>query len=99
MVIQMLDRGRDSIDVSRFDNDSFHSVADHVTGFARCDHWQSASRRLVNCFCAAFQSRWKNVDRPLVQIILEIALETENANVVSPEFLQVRLGFLVNAAE
>src|SRR5436190_20141647 len=89
MTIQMLDRGGNCIDISRLNNDSFDAVADDVAGFTGRNHRQSTSSRFVNRFSAPFQSRWKNVNRSLTEIILEIALETEDANIFAPEFLQV----------
>ncbi len=95
----MLDRGRDGIHVSGLNHNSFHAVADHVPRFAGGDHGQAGCGRFVNRFGATFQPRWKNVNRSLIEIILEIAFETENANILAPELLQIWLRFVMNAAE
>src|SRR5256885_9724594 len=97
--IQMLDRGGDRIDIARLNNDSFHAVAHDVAGFAGRDHRQAASGRFVNRLRAALQSRRKNVNRSLIEIILEVALEPEDPNIFAAELFQIWFGFLVNAAE
>src|SRR5258708_7883945 len=85
MTIQMLDRTRDCIDISRLNNDSFDTVTHHVAGFAGGDHRQTASGSFVNRFGAALQARRENVNRSLIEIILEVALKTENANILETE--------------
>src|SRR5207248_5431481 len=85
--IQMLNRGRDCIDISWLNDDAFHAVADYIAGFARCDYRQTASGRFVNCFGASFQARRKNVNRSLIQIIIEVELESKDANIVASELL------------
>ena len=97
--IQMLDRGRDCIDISRLNDNSFYAIAHYVARFAGRDHGQAGGGRFVNRFGAAFQPRWKNVNRTLIEIILEIAFETENANILAPELLQIWFRFVMNAAE
>src|SRR5260370_20239066 len=99
MAIQMLDRGRDGIDISRLNDNSFHAVAYHIPRFAGRDHGQAGGGRFVNRFGAAFQPRWKNVNRTLTEIILEIAFETDNANILAPELLQIWFRFVMDAAE
>src|SRR2546430_5080983 len=99
MAIQMLDRRRDCIDIAGLDDNSFHAIADDIAGFARGDHWQARRGRFVNGFGAAFESRRKNVNRSLVQIIFQIGFETEDANVFAPKLFQMRFRFIMNAAE
>src|SRR5260370_1466003 len=99
MAIQMLDRRGDCIDISRLDDDSFDTIADDVARFARSDHGQAARCRFVNRFGASFQTRWENINRALIEVILEIALKTENANVLAAEFFQMRLRLIMNIAE
>src|SRR5260370_25574352 len=99
MARQMLNRRRDCIDIAGLDDDSFHAVAHNVAGFTGGNHRQTTSGRFVNRLGAAFQPRRKNVNGSLIEIILEIAFEAENANILAPEFFQIRLRFIVNAAE
>src|SRR5437016_12248867 len=87
--IQMLDRGRDGIDISRLNDNSFYAIAHHVARFAGRDHGQAGGGRFVNSFGAAFQPRWKNVNRTLIEIIHVIELETENANMIDTEILKI----------
>ena len=53
----------------------------------RGDLRQSAGRRFVRDFRAAFPLRGENVDCSLVEIILWIANEPDNANIIAPELL------------
>src|SRR5207253_9136510 len=80
-------------------DESFHSFANDVALFTVSNYRQTTSSRFVNRLGAAFQPRRKNVNRSLIEIILEIALEAENANILAPEFFQIRLRFIVNATE
>src|SRR5947207_2294251 len=95
----MLNRARDCLDIPGLNNDSFYAVPHHVTRLSRRNHRQSARGRFVNCFRAAFQTRRENVNRSLIEIVLGVALETENANVLTAEFFQMRLRLFMDTAE
>src|SRR6266571_3131559 len=93
MAIQILDRGSNGIDISRLHNDPLDAVAYYVARFARGDYRQAASCSFVDRLGAAFQTRRKNVYRSLIEIILGIAYESEDSDVVAPKFFQVRFCF------
>ncbi len=95
----MLNARCDCIDISRLNDDSFQAVAHHVARFAGRDYRQAGRGSFVNRFGAALEPRWENVNGTLLEIILEVALKTENANILAPEFFQMRLRFIMNAAE
>src|SRR5437870_11613099 len=97
--IQMLDRGRDCIDISRLNDNSFYAIAHDVARFAGRDHGQAGGGRFVNRIGAACQPRWKDVNRTLIELILEFAFETENANILTPECLQIWCPVVTKPAE
>src|SRR5204863_7758176 len=53
MGMQMFDRRRDRIDISRLHDDSLHAIAHQIACFACSDLWQTAGSRLVGDFGAA----------------------------------------------
>ena len=87
MPIQMLERRRNCIHISGLYDDSLDSITDHITRLMRGDLRQSARCRFVRHFRAAFPLRGKNMNCPLVEIILRIANESDNANIIAPELL------------
>src|SRR5437870_10936071 len=87
MPIQMLQRRRNCAHVSRLYDDSLNSTTDDIARLARGDLRQSARRRFVRDFGAAFPLRGENVDCPLVEIILRVAHEPNDTNIIPPELL------------
>ena len=59
MIIEVLNRRRERIDIRRRNDDPLHAVLHHVARFARRDLRQPAGRRLVGDFRAAFALRGK----------------------------------------
>src|SRR4029077_15803810 len=87
MPIQMLKRRCNCVHISWLYDDSLNSITNHIARLARGDLRQSARRRFVRDFRAAFPLRGKNVDCPLVEIILRVAHEPDNTNIIPPELL------------
>src|SRR5262245_9205126 len=98
MPIQMLQSGRNRVHIAWLYDHSFNSITDHIASLARGDLRQSARRRFISDLCTAFPLGWENVDCSLVEIILRIPYESDNANIVAPELLQKWLRFVVNKA-
>src|SRR6266446_5793434 len=98
MSIKIFECGRDGIDVSRPDNDSFHLVAHNISRLARRDLRQTAGRSFICDFGAALPLRRKNVHCALVEIILRITHKPERADAVAPEFFEIRPRLLVDRA-
>src|SRR5437762_7548883 len=88
MVMQMLERRRDSINVPRLYDYSFNTIAHHVACLLRGDLRQCACRGFISHFRAPLPLRRKNMDTALVQIIFRVADKSHDANVVAPELLQ-----------
>jgi hypothetical protein len=99
MPVQMFECRHNCVDISGLDDDSLYSIAHYVAGFARRDDWQTASRRLVNNFRAAFPLRRENVDGALVQIIFRVAHKSDRLDVVAPKLFQIWFGFFVHRAD
>ena len=99
MPIKLQNRRRQLADIARRNDDSFDAVVDHVARFARRDLRQPAGRRFVSDFRASFALRRENVDGSLAQIIFHVAHEADHLDVVPPEFLQMRLRFLMHGAD
>src|SRR6476660_10328594 len=91
MSIQMLQRSCDCLDISWFYDDSLNTIAHHIARLARSDLGQCARRRLIRDFGAPFPLRRKHMHRGLVEIILRIAHESDDANVIAPKFLEIGL--------
>ena len=83
----MLQRSRNRVHISRFHDDSLNSVTNHITRFTRGDLRQSARRRFIRDFRAAFPLRGENVERSLVEIILRVTHKADDANVITPELV------------
>ncbi len=96
MSIQMLKRRCDRVHISRLHNDSFDAIADYIACLARGDLRQSARRRFICNLGAPLPLRRKNVNRALAEIILRVTDKSYDANVIAPEFLQVRLRLFVH---
>ena len=69
----------------------FDAVVHDVAGFARGDLRQPAGRRFVDDLRAPFALRRENVDRPLAQIILHVAREPDDLDIVPPIFFRCGL--------
>ena len=54
---------------------------------AQEDERQSARRRFIRDFRAAFPLRGENVERSLVEIILRVTHKADDANVITPELV------------
>ena len=87
MPVQMLQRRRNCVHVPRLYDDSLNSITNHIACLARGDLRQSARCRFVCDFRTAFPLLGKNVDCPLVEIILRVSDEPNNANIIAPELL------------
>src|SRR4030095_8419336 len=87
VLIQMLQRRRNCVYISRLYDNAFDSITDYIDGFARGDLRQSGCRGLTRYFRAAFPLGGENVYCPLVEIILRIADEPDDANIIAPELL------------
>jgi len=71
MPTQVLERGSDGINISRFHDDSLHTITYHIARLAGGDLRQTAGGRFIGNLGAAFPLRRKNMDRALAEIILE----------------------------
>src|ERR1043166_669877 len=81
MPIQMLQCCCDGADISWFHDDSLNAIAHHIACLARRDLRQRARRRFICDFGASFPLRRKNMHRGLIEIILRVAYEPDDANV------------------
>src|SRR4029077_5351632 len=99
MPVQMLERRGDPADIARLHNDSLNAIAHDIACLARGDLRQAACRRLVCDFGAPLPLRGENMDRPLAEIILRVADKSYDANVITPELLQIRLRFVVHETD
>src|SRR4030095_4733162 len=80
-------------------DNSLHAIAHDVACFARSDLRQRASGRFISDFGAALPLRGKNVDRALDKTILWIAHKSYNPNIISPEFLEILLRFVMHSTD
>src|SRR6266487_601484 len=99
MSIEIFERGRDRIDVSRPDNNSLDLIAHDIARFPSGDLRQTAGRRFIRDFGASLPLRGKDVHRALAEITLRIADKPQGADVIAPEFLQIRLRFLMHRTD
>ena len=89
MVVKVLNRSCEGVDIRWRDDDSLHPIFHHVAGFARRDLRQPAGGRLVGNFRAAFALRRKDMDRRLSQVSLRGAGEPHHLDTIVREFLEV----------
>ena len=99
MIVKMPDCVRETIDIARRHDDAFHAVDDHIARFARRDLRQTARGRFVGDFGAAFASGGEGVDRSLFEVILRILHEANDANIIAPKTLEMRLRFLMHGTD
>src|SRR6266478_7271414 len=90
MSIQMLERHCDRVHIPRLHNNSFNAIAHHIACLARGDLRQRARRRFICDLGASLPLRRKNVNGALAEITLRVRHKSYDANVVAPEFLQIR---------
>src|SRR5204863_4686765 len=93
----MIERRGDRVDVLWLHDNSLHAIAHDVARFARSDLRQRAGGRFISDFGAALPLRGKNVNRALDKTILWIAHKSYNPNVISPEFLEILLRFVMHS--
>src|SRR6266704_2764355 len=96
MSMQMLQCRCDGVDIPWLHDDSLNAIAHHVACLARSDLRQRARRCLICDFGAPLPLRRKNMHRGLVEIILRIAHESDDANIIAPKFLEIGLRFIVH---
>src|SRR5207247_10356567 len=80
---------------SRLHHDCFDAIAHHIAGLACGDLSQRARGRLICDLGAPLPLRRENMNRALAKIILRVTDKSYDANVIVPEFLQIRLRLFV----
>src|SRR5437764_14491695 len=78
---------------------SLHAIAHYVARLALSDLRQRAGGRFISDFGATLPLRRKNVNRALNQTILWIPHKSYNANIISPEFLEILLRFVMHSTD
>src|SRR5206468_10043123 len=96
MFMQVLKRRCDRVHISRLPNDSFDAIAHHIARLACGDLRQPARGRLICDLGAPLPLRRENMNRALAEIILRVTDKSYDANVIVPEFLQIRLRLFVH---
>ena len=98
MPVQMLECRCNGIDIARLHDNSFHAIAHYIACFTRGDLGQSARCGFVYRLGAAFPLRRKNIYCALAKVILQVALKSDDPDVIAPELLEKRLRFVVHLA-
>src|SRR5678815_3586679 len=99
MIIELLNRRRERIDIRRRDDYSLDAVLDYVARFACRDLRETTSRRLVSDFGAAFALRGKNMNGRRAQIFFGFARKADHFHALVREFLQERLHLGMDGAD
>ena len=94
----MLECPCDRADICRLHDDALDAISDNIARFARSDLRQRAGRCFVCDFGAALPLRRKNMYCALAEIILRVRHKSYDANIITPELLQIRFSFLMHEA-
>src|SRR6266480_3353122 len=95
----MIERCCNRVDVLWSHDNSLYAIAHDVARFARSDLRQRAGGGFISDFGTALPLRGKNVDRALDKTILWIAHKSYNPNIISPEFLEILLRFVMHRTD